>query len=70
VNAIRKNSWLTLIYKFIFIGHGVFSKRKFKDGEFLLIYPGEEVTSKEGKKRETCYPKHYGSFLFFFEKIW
>ena len=47
-------------------GKGVFTRRAFKKGEFLLEYDGELITKKEALKREKEYPVHLRSFMYFF----
>jgi SET domain-containing protein len=49
------------------LGRGVFTKRSFCKGEFLLEYKGELVSKKEGCSREDTYPADVGSYLFFFQ---
>ncbi|XP_028415468.1 N-lysine methyltransferase KMT5A-like [Dendronephthya gigantea] len=51
------------------IGDGVFAKRKFQKGEFLLEYKGELIGKDEGARREEAYVKELGSFLFFFDSL-
>ena len=51
------------------IGKGVFVTKTYKTGEFLLQYPGELISWREGQDREKTYEKkgHAGSFQFFFQ---
>ena len=63
---------LTLRYYFFFIlsilGYGIFTKRFFKENEYLLTYNGELITSTEGEKREKMYDRdERGNFMFFFQ---
>ncbi|XP_028414258.1 N-lysine methyltransferase KMT5A-like [Dendronephthya gigantea] len=51
------------------IGYGVFTKREFEKGEFLLEYKGELIKKEEGARREEAYKKDLGSFLFFFDTL-
>ena len=61
VNAVPINSLKNSL------GWGVFAKRAFAKGEFLLEYKGELVSEKEACDREAAYPANVGSFLFFFK---
>lgn len=54
----------------IFPGYGVFAKKKYAKGDFLMEYRGEMVSSKEGREKMESYPKHLGSYLFFYDKYW
>ncbi|KAK3085105.1 hypothetical protein FSP39_024330, partial [Pinctada imbricata] len=48
------------------VGKGLFSKREYAEGEFLIDYKGELISSEEGKKRYDSLSVKLGSFLFFF----
>ena len=52
-----------------FSGQGVFTKRNFCKGEFLLEYMGTLLTHKEGVELEKEYKKNpkYGNFMYFFK---
>ena len=52
------------------IGYGIFAKKSFEKCDFLLFYPGEEISEIEGKNREKSYAIHLGSYLFFDNKKW
>ena len=56
-------------------GCGVFAKKHFEKGQFLLEYVGERITASEGIKRHTTtYKKKTHSYLYFFKhdgkKLW
>lgn len=66
---LTRSSWSGLTDPFFknTLGWGVFTKRTFTKGEFLLEYKGELVSEKEACVREATYPADVGSFLFFFQ---
>lgn len=49
---------------------GVFTTKKFQKGDFLLEYPGDLISDKEGRERVEKYDPSLGSYLFFYEKTW
>lgn len=50
-----------------YLGSGVFCDQSFANGDFLLEYRGELISSEEGAKREQRYEReNKGNFLFFF----
>lgn len=49
------------------IGYGVIATKSFKKGEFLLQYPGDLISEREGKRRNTIYAEEgHGCYLFYF----
>ncbi|XP_057298490.1 uncharacterized protein LOC130629354 isoform X2 [Hydractinia symbiolongicarpus] len=52
-----------------FIGFGIFAVKRFEKKMFLLEYPGEVISSQEGKRRCDTYDATLGSYLFFYNKI-
>ena len=62
---------MIMLFFYLFCkGFGVFTRKSFSKGDFLLEYSGEGVSASVGRSRVENYPKHLGSFLFFFEKYW
>ena len=62
-------------HNYFSLGFGVFTTKSFQKGSFLLEYPGELVSDKEGENRHLDYGRRsLGSFLYFFEdgkkKLW
>lgn len=59
-----------------FAGKGVFAKKDYKKGEFILEYDGELISRREGENREKNYSSGLGSYIFFFKspqggkKLW
>jgi hypothetical protein len=51
----------------ILLGSGVFAKKVFFRGDFLLQYRGEVITGKEGERRLEHGNPNLGSFLYFYE---
>uniref|UniRef100_K1PFJ0 Histone-lysine N-methyltransferase pr-set7 n=1 Tax=Magallana gigas TaxID=29159 RepID=K1PFJ0_MAGGI len=49
------------------IGKGVFAKKDYKKGEFILEYDGELISRREGENREKNYSSALGSYIFFFK---
>ena len=55
------------LFFFEFTGVGVFAKKNFAPGAFLLQYPGELVSEEEAERREKLYKQqHRGCFMYFF----
>lgn len=54
---------------FKFLGRGVFTKRKFRRGDFLLEYRGELIGEEEGQRRERTYDSSLGSFIYYFKDM-
>ena len=57
-----------IIVVFYLIGYGVFAKKTFSPGDFLLEYPSENISLDEAEEREKEYETMgEGSFIFFLE---
>ncbi|KAJ8049629.1 Histone-lysine N-methyltransferase PR-Set7 [Holothuria leucospilota] len=52
---------------FLHTGYGVYAQKHYFKQEFLLEYPGQLISEKDGEKREKEYPPDKGSFLYFFK---
>jgi len=48
----------------------VITTAKFHHGDFLLFYPGDHISITEGRNRESTYPDHLGSYIFFMTGAW
>jgi len=52
------------------VGYGVFAKRSFAKGDFLLVHRGDLIDSKEACNREEQYKNQdVGSFMYYFTHV-
>ena len=56
------------------VGHGVFTTKQFKEGEFLLHYDGDLLSSTEARKKRRSYDPSIGTFQYEFryreKRLW
>jgi len=50
-----------------FLGHGVFAKRNFDKGDFLLHYQGELLSYKKALSQEKMYSAEERAFMYYFK---
>lgn len=61
--------WFFITFSLFSKGYGVFAKRTFNPGEFLLEYPAERISYEDAEKREQEYEaSDKGCFIFFLEE--
>ena len=65
---IKKKRIYILIFCFADPGYGIFAKKEFSPGEFLLEYPAELITYEEALEREKQYEtSNKICFIYFLE---
>lgn len=59
-----------LLIHFFVAGLGLFTSQPFQKGSFLVTYPGELITAKEGELREAKGESGFRYFFRYGEKKW